>query len=255
MRKLKSNCHVCGSTQSSLHWQSAKVHFNRCFDCEAVYVVPFPDEEELEKLYENSWKSLASAETGGVSNAGASFYLDKLQMHFKLKQNTLLDFGAGQGRLSYAFKRSGFRFFAYEPFGNSVVDENQLYIRTIDEIPKHCDFVVMFDVIEHLRSPVEVLSTLFKQIAPGAKIFISTPNPKSLNAILRGSKWREANKIGHLIFFTRKTSHVLASKLDCQLMEVGAWGLPNKGIFYNFLYRCLEFCGLGGATRFVLIKK
>ena len=47
--------------------------FNRCLDCESLQDIPFPDKKELKKLYENSWKSLVSAETGGVSNVGASF--------------------------------------------------------------------------------------------------------------------------------------------------------------------------------------
>jgi len=248
-------CRVCKSNIDQIKFKNNIANFHLCKNCDALQVVPFPSEQELSKLYKDSWKALKSAETGGVSEKLASFYINKLNNIFDLNNLILLDFGAGQGRLCFEFKKRGFHFYAYEPFGNSVVDQQQSYIRSMHEIPTECDTVIMFDVIEHLSSPIEVITTLFDQLGPNVKIFISTPNPKSLNAILRGAKWREANKVGHIIFFTRKTSKIIASRLGCELIEVGPWGLANRNFVINAFYRLLEIVGLGGATRFILTNR
>ena len=106
-------CRVCKSNIDQIKFKNNIANFHLCKNCDALQVVPFPSEQELSKLYKDSWKALKSAETGGVSEKLASFYINKLNNIFDLNNLILLDFGAGQGRLCFEFKKRGFHFYAY----------------------------------------------------------------------------------------------------------------------------------------------
>lgn len=253
--RLRFECKICESQMGSKSWVSRFINYYKCDLCNSVQATPFPTSDELEKLYIDSWSSHESAETGGVHEDLAPFYVDNLEKNFDLGKRTILDFGAGQGRLCKELKNRSYRFYAYEPFGESLVDNRQAYFRDLDEIPAKCDLVLMFDVIEHLRNPIEEINLLFDIFGSELKIFISTPNPRSFNAILRGAKWREANKAGHIIFFCDRSARHLASKIGCEFIPVKPWGIFRGSGVYKIFYKIAEHFGFGGATRFILTNR
>jgi hypothetical protein len=65
--------------------------------------------------------------------------------------------------------------------------------------------ICMWDVIEHLKNPREILERANQISAPNGYILITTGDIKSLNARIRGPKWRLIHPPTHLHYFSKKS--------------------------------------------------
>jgi SAM-dependent methyltransferase len=69
--------------------------------------------------------------------------------------------------------------------------------------PTGFDVLTMWDVIEHLPNPREVLEQAHSTLRDGGYIALSTVNSSSLGAVLAGRGWRHVVPPLHLNYFTR----------------------------------------------------
>jgi 2-polyprenyl-3-methyl-5-hydroxy-6-metoxy-1,4-benzoquinol methylase len=67
------------------------------------------------------------------------------------------------------------------------------------------DGITLFDVIEHLPEPHDVLSLAARHLKPGGIVVLTTGDFGSLAAKLMGPKWRLMTPPQHLWFFTRES--------------------------------------------------
>jgi 2-polyprenyl-3-methyl-5-hydroxy-6-metoxy-1,4-benzoquinol methylase len=67
------------------------------------------------------------------------------------------------------------------------------------------DVITLFDVIEHLPEPHDVLSLAARHLKPGGIVVLTTGDFGSLAAKLMGPKWRLMTPPQHLWFFTRES--------------------------------------------------
>ena len=115
--------------------------------------------------------------------------------------------------------------------------------------------IVMIDVWEHLTEPWTILSLLYGLLPSGGWLYIATPNPLGLNARLRGDRWREACKEGHLMFPEPCT-------LERMLQEVGfsRWKRVKWLIRYSInpakiiMHWGMQLLGLDGELRYIAWK-
>lgn len=63
------------------------------------------------------------------------------------------------------------------------------------------DVITMFDVIEHLPNPRATLERCAAYLAPGGRLFITTPDSGSLMARLFGSAWYYVDLVEHISLF------------------------------------------------------
>jgi 2-polyprenyl-3-methyl-5-hydroxy-6-metoxy-1,4-benzoquinol methylase len=63
------------------------------------------------------------------------------------------------------------------------------------------DAVTMFDVIEHLENPADAVRQCRRYLAPGGKLFVSTPDMGSLVARLLGREWYYVDLDQHISMF------------------------------------------------------
>jgi predicted TPR repeat methyltransferase len=80
------------------------------------------------------------------------------------------------------------------------------------------EVITLWDVLEHIRSPVETLRRVWKWMQPGGWLFLNLPNANSLVAKLMGRYWvlllRE-----HLWYFSPETMALLLPQAGFQVVS------------------------------------
>jgi 2-polyprenyl-3-methyl-5-hydroxy-6-metoxy-1,4-benzoquinol methylase len=74
------------------------------------------------------------------------------------------------------------------------------------------DVMTLFDVIEHLPDPHEVLALAARHLKPGGIVVVTTGDFGSLTAKLMGPKWRLMTPPQHLWFFTRESIRSMGAR-------------------------------------------
>ena len=169
-----------------------------------------PSNGHLAELYEGSWAEPARNlnETGGTDAELASVYAWKLARSLGRKDFgglRLLEFGAGKGEMLAALREMAAEVVAVEPFGYRYLEQQGFpAVPSLDALPPGAKFdgILTINVIEHLSTPWKELQRFREFLKESGWLFVTTPNAAGLNAKLRGSQWREAQKPGHLVFFT-----------------------------------------------------
>src|SRR5437016_2559698 len=69
------------------------------------------------------------------------------------------------------------------------------------------DVITMFDVLEHLPQPAQVLALCYRHLKPGGIIVITTGDFASVMARCAGAKWRLMTPPQHLWYFTKESLH------------------------------------------------
>ena len=78
---------------------------------------------------------------------------------------------------------------------------NEANMEQIGEV----DVITMFDVIEHLPQPGEVLALCYRYLKPGGIIVITTGDFASMMARWAGANWRLMTPPQHLWYFTKES--------------------------------------------------
>jgi SAM-dependent methyltransferase len=92
--------------------------------------------------------------------------------------------------------------YRYPVFGPDELDAREKY-----------DVITMFDVIEHLDDPGTALMRAREFLAPGGRLFITTPNTGSLVARLLGNRWYHYDLVQHIALFNpQNLGRVLAER-------------------------------------------
>ena len=93
------------------------------------------------------------------------------------------------------------------------------------------DAIVMWDVIEHLQRPRQVLRRLIKQLKPGGLFCVSTPNIGTFAAALLGRRWPFMTPPEHQCFFNTNTLSRLMNELGLEKIDY-----VNKGKWVNLRF-------------------
>jgi SAM-dependent methyltransferase len=112
------------------------------------------------------------------------------------------------------------------------------------------DAAVLWDVIEHLPNPDAFLFRLGEVVKPGGHILITTGDIASLNARLRGDRWRMIQPPIHLHYFSPATLGHLLDRAGFDVVEVKHVG--NKRSIHQMLFGIVALrARLPGLYRFL----
>ncbi len=181
MSFIKFNCYLCGNKK--FRYRKGKVRdlpslkIIECSNCQLVTLNTFKHIKD--DHYINSKMHGKDFDFKKWKNES---YRDDLRRikQFKriLKNKSLLDFGCGAGGFlelsnSITAESSGFELdLSVKKFWKNklkIYDE-------IDKIKSKFDVITMFHVLEHLKSPIETLIKLKKNLKHGGVIIIEVPN-------------------------------------------------------------------------------
>jgi len=129
------------------------------------------------------------------------------------KQGKLIDIGCSIGLFLNSATSFGFEPYGYDINKINLNKAKQFFaINTLldnyleDKKYKNLfDVATMWDVLEHLKDPVEYLSKLISIVKPGGLLVVQCPNMESYEFFKFGNKWNWLTPGDHLQFFTTTT--------------------------------------------------
>jgi SAM-dependent methyltransferase len=182
-----------------------------------VRVEPFPTEEEVRALYGRSYYDAWGME--GDEGREAVRAMKTITFGRRLRElgrggdgEALLDVGCATGFLLHAAREAG-----YEPWGVELSAyaaaeaarefPGRIHHGTLEEA-RYADgrfaVVVLSDLLEHVREPLDFLREVRRVLRPGGRLLIVTPDVGSLSARLMGRRWFH-RKAEHLYYFSRQS--------------------------------------------------
>ena len=257
--RIERKCMICAGPKASHLYVLDEGHVIKCAKCQLLSRHPMPTDAALSEYYDAAHKGMlddAMSTEAIVANVLASKALSLITNHQK---KTWVDYGSGDGSILSAGCRHQPKITALgvEPFGESPIlkksgfESVPIYPSLPDLIEKNqdCepDLITMFEVIEHLINPLDVLKSLKPFLDKDGILFITTPNPASLRARLDQEKWREYNKLSHLYWFNEKTMKQMLFNAGFNRVRIYSKALhSSRPGLSSTLRRPLELVGLQG---------
>jgi 2-polyprenyl-3-methyl-5-hydroxy-6-metoxy-1,4-benzoquinol methylase len=142
-------------------------------------------------------------------NRKAALCLDRVEKLRGGQTGLLLDLGCGRGWFLEAARKRGWSVRGLElcpEIAKHTMEQlgEQVYIGSLFDTPLPSttfDLVTMFDVIEHLESPVGALQICHRILKPGGALVLSTPNFRGLGCRLLGAKAFGIWPDEHIVYF------------------------------------------------------
>jgi 2-polyprenyl-3-methyl-5-hydroxy-6-metoxy-1,4-benzoquinol methylase len=212
-------CPRCGE-QSKNFLPLLHTHVYACCGetCGLKFAFPQMDDQHLAEAY----KRLYYPPKGGGEPAYENTPVEILEQTFAhvegilgpLAQRRVLDFGSGVGTLCKIAQTRGMSAVGIEPD-----PEGRRTAGAVSGLPTFAsiselkavepnarfDLITMWDVIEHLRKPWEVVAELRAFLRADGWFLLSTPNAACLKARTQKAKWVNFENQTHFYYFTRNT--------------------------------------------------
>jgi len=134
----------------------------------------------------------------------------------------LLDVGCSSGALLLVAKECGYDAVGAEPAKKAAATAQGLgfevfpsYLQDAGFPENHFDVITLFEVIEHLPEPEDLIREIRRILKPGGLLLIGTGNGDSWTVSLLGNSWEYfdiRSHGGHISFFNPKSIALLAKK-------------------------------------------
>jgi 2-polyprenyl-3-methyl-5-hydroxy-6-metoxy-1,4-benzoquinol methylase/glycosyltransferase involved in cell wall biosynthesis len=256
MDKAPQICPICNQTDINLSFQYCVDNFDiwYCKNCFSSFVWPIPSHAELKEIYNNyDWFE------GGLKG-GYKDYDEETKPTFSLVQDlldsvgrnkthkSLLDVGCGYGNHLILAAKQGWESFGVEISDharNTAIKRHGQDIHVVETIqdlmPRSFELILLLDVIEHLPDPYQIFYELFSKgaIREHTTIVITTPNAKSLDALVNKKKWKYLHPPSHLVYYSAESLHYLLHKLRYTNITLsGLYKIPKSFSGENYFSFC-----------------
>lgn len=248
-------CQLCGSAERSTNFQDGPFQVVTCRQCGLVYVTPRLQGEALAAVYdEGYWKSDDPKLRGYADYAReADLYLKTFRRRMALVSRWLpararvLDVGCAAGYFLRVLQEHGHDVHGVELSQAIAVEaikalgQERVHIGTLDDAvaamdyrPQSFDLVTMWDVVEHIPEPQQVLRRVRELIKPGGRFLLETQNVASRWARLLGRRWHHYKHDEHLYHFTPTTIRRLLDDCGFRVLDLGS-AYAGKYVSFGFL--------------------
>ena len=239
-----SPCRLCGSTELHLLYSYTDFTVDTCPSCGFVQVDREPSPEELERLYGAEYFAHGKYELDSAAVREQVRRLDLLAACGVAPGARVLDVGCATGDFlligSQRFDMWGIDISAdaveISRERNADIPPEQIMAATLKQMPeKFADFdaVVLWDTVEHLWQPTEMIQALRRLVRPGGVIALSTPNIGAPFARLMRRRWPFMTPPEHLCFFSPATMRLLLHDNNLQTTRIKSRG---KWVNLAFLF-------------------
>lgn len=238
-------CVLCGSVACSPAYTKFGLTIVECSGCGFHFVNPRHPKEVVWQRYSEDYFVNEYLPANGVLNGQVDHQANEARHGPTLallerelgRTGRLLDIGSGAGLFIAAAARRNWSAVGLELSSTGVefartklgVDARQGTAESLASLGETFDVVTMFDVIEHLYDPVEVLRLSRSVLRRGGLVMISTPNYDALSRLALGTDWAILSPLEHLYYFTAKTlrqAFYLAGYSSSRIYnQHDAWGL------------------------------
>lgn len=210
------NCPNCEEPEHVPELRKDSLDLVKCTSCDTIYVNPIFNE----KYYEDTYKSEEYQQV--VSELGHSSHnyrvqrfgkerVERISQFFSGREEiSLLDVGCSTGFVVQAAQELGWKALGIDlnpsavNFGKSL--GLQLENKRIQDIEGITfDAIGMFDVLEHVPYPKEILDHAYRLLKPGGIVYIYVPNYNSASRVLMGADAHFIWPSHHLTLYTPAT--------------------------------------------------
>lgn len=238
-RRDSSTCPLCGSPRKYVFelphtavWQCTSAR------CGLRFADPQLDEDQLRNAYtEVYYPSNGDINHETLENTPDDIFrqvLMKAQARFgNLGGRRLLDYGCGRGTLLKVAGEFGLSPVGVEsdPVARSIaaaqpstqVFESLQEMRAFQRDAEF-DFITLWTVIEHLRTPWDELAKLRQFLRPGGWLLISTIDTSCARARLQRKKWEQYTNPTHFYYFNPRS--LGRAVLAAGFTEFSQWRFP-----------------------------
>lgn len=224
-------CPVCGIESARPVYSEARDPITldcfsvaECVACGVAYTKPRPS--SWERYYPEQYRAYGPITTGVLS----MFYNLRASRWMRVKPEKggkVLEIGCGPGLMLAAFHRNGWRVLGIER--NEAVAAAarralglEIISAAVEELPMDAQFdlIVMFQVLEHIGGPLQLLIECAKRLAPGGRLIINVPNFSSWQSRFAGPKWLHLDVPRHVVHFTPQTLATTLERAGLRLVEL-----------------------------------
>lgn len=223
----------------------------KCNVCQHRYASPVINEVLMKKYYEQLDSEYFGADKGRFRDHVEKRHEVILSLVQKeCARGGLLEIGCGNGILLKKFQNSGWDVLGIEPSpGASKFAAGELGLDVRRESFDSAalrgqlyDAVLLFDVIEHLHNPNQIMQGIRQILKPTGALFVGTGNIESVNARLGKTFWGYFDSFEHISFFSPGSiKHLLARHglLAERMIKVSYNGgfLQNSAVFSKSLIK------------------
>lgn len=245
---LRTLCNICGRARDDLTEPLVRqpchvraflgefFHLWRCSQCRTIHCL---EQVDLDRYYAKY--PFAKMELNSFVRKAYGNQLSRLARHGLDRGHRVLDYGCAKGLFVRYLREAGFEHaHGFDPYGDpQALGDPAVLARG------PFDYIVLQDVLEHVESPGELLTTLDGLLAPEGHVLVGTPNSDRLD-LARGEYFiNELHAPYHLHIYTRETVESLGAKVawrpvgffDRSYFEVPSFGMngPAGKVYQKLL--------------------
>ena len=261
-------CEFCGSEKSENYIKADLVSYNKCLDCGLIFQHPIISQEEIDAIYDENYFEYE------VTNQDNFFDLMKLALkdikfdsiRDNFPNKNVLDIGCATGKMLGYLKSEGYNAKGVEICHASAEHARKTFDIEVFEKPlidigfdnDYFGFIHFSHVIEHVPNPADTLKEVYRILAPGGYLAITTPNADGLFAHKYGANWR-AVMPQHLWLFSKTTLYNYMASIGFNILSDYSWGSipvekkPNKFV-KKFFDRYVKIFNKGDVMLFLCRK-
>jgi SAM-dependent methyltransferase len=218
------DCLICGHIERRVRFHGRDRLCNvpgeftlvECRRCGFLYLSPRPDEFEIDRYYPDDYGpySLTMGD-GDPTSLQSQFQYDlRRRCDVVLRHKSgghLLDVGCGVGDFLAAMRSyPGWHVRGLEPSAVAaerarrkhgvIVDD--AYLEQAPYEPASFDVITMWEVLEHVRQPLDTLRNIHRLLRSGGVVVLSVPDRDSLTAKMFGPTWTGLDVPRHFSVFS-----------------------------------------------------
>ena len=233
------DCRLCSSEnwKPMFRKQHKDMEFQivRCNNCGFIFMNPMLTEEGIKKVYNSEYfhdysSSVIDEKDRKSANIFYHYLLKKIEKQTGMNKGNLLDIGCATGLFLDSVKKAnpGWRLYGCDTSRECVeLGRKGLKLNLkVGEI-ENCNYpenffelVTMFEVIEHIRSPMTSLKEINRVMKKGGYLVIQTGNNDSLISKIYGKK-HSYFIIYHVSYFSLKTIKMALEKNGFNVIKIG----------------------------------